>query len=218
MILSDFYNRHKGETCLIVGNGPNMKLTPPERFDFPSFGVNTIYRYEGWKPTYYVAVDNRMMVEDGLAMIDAYPDIPKFVPAPDYDSLQGQNFYRFQHRQGSQLVIGGQLPNEKQSLTTFGITYYRVMDAVMQIAWWMGFTTMLLIGVQHKSEQQRGYLEHFWGMDEGAPPSQPFTWWFEGYKYWTHVMSGVSVLNISEDTYVPEDILPRGDWKDWRKE
>jgi hypothetical protein len=56
----DFYNLHSGETCLIVGVAPNLKLTPPELFNYPSFSVNTIYHYEGWKPTYYVGVDERL--------------------------------------------------------------------------------------------------------------------------------------------------------------
>jgi hypothetical protein len=28
--------------------------------------------------------------------------------------------------------------------------------------------------------------------------------------------ASVRVLNISEDTYVPADVLPRGDYRDWR--
>ncbi len=216
--ISEFHNLHCGETCLIVGVGPNLKLTPPHLFNYPSFSVNTIYHYEGWKPTYYVGVDERLRLEDGAALVDVYRDIPKFFPTPDWDELQGENIYRFTHRTYGGFSIGSQNAAHPEALTKNGITYRRVMDAVFQIAWHMGFTTMLMIGVQHKPyDEQDSDRAHFWGIDTKAVPNQPNTWWFEGYKYFAHNMPSVKVLNISEDTYVPEDVLPRGNWKDWIK-
>lgn len=215
MKLEDFYNLHAGQTCLIVGVGQNLRLTPPELFDYSSFGVNTIYRYEGWKPTYFVGVDERLQREDGAAIAEKYKDIPKFIPRLDRDSWQGENFYRFYHRPGD-LLIGGQLPNDPKGLTQFGIGYRKIMDAVLQIAWHMGFTTMLMIGVQHKITDQQA---HFWGADVKSIPENDLHYWFDGYAEITRAMgSRVRVLNISEDTYVPETILPRDDWKKWSKQ
>ena len=150
MNLADFHNKHSGETCLITGVGPNLHLTPPALFDYPSFGVNTVYRYAGWNPTYFVGVDHRLKVEDGAAIVKRYPDVPKFFPSPDWDDLQGENIYRFMHRQNGELFVGGQSPRDRNALLSWGITYRRIMEAVFQIAYWMGFTTMLTIGVQHK--------------------------------------------------------------------
>lgn len=222
--VGDFYDLHKGKTCLIVGVGPNLHLTPPTLFNYPSFSVNTIYKtlekgfFDGWKPTYFVGVDERLRLEDGAALVDVYRDVPKFFPAPDWDDLSGENIYRFQHRTFGGFSIGSMNARHKDSLTKHGITYRRVMDAVFQIAWYMGFTTMLMIGVQHKPyDEQDSDRAHFWGVDEKAVPNQPNTWWFEGYKYFAHNMPGVKVLNISEDTYVPEDILPRDDYRNWSK-
>lgn len=218
MKLSDFYNLHAGQTCLIVGVGPNLKDTPPELFDYPSFGVNTIYHYEGWMPTYYVGVDERLRLEDGAAVVEKYQSIPKFFPTPDWDELQGENVYRFVHRDGSAFSIGGKNASHPDALTKHGITYRRIMDAVFQIAWHMGFTTMLMIGIQHKPyDEQDSDRAHFWGIDTKAVPNQPNTWWFEGYKHFTFGMPGVKVLNISHDTYVPEDVLPRDDYRNWIK-
>ncbi len=216
MKLQDFYNLHKGETCLIVGVGPNLKLTPPEWFDYPSFGVNTIYKYPGWHPTYYVGVDNRLMVEDGQAIADTYSNVPKFVPSPDFDTLEGENFYRFKHRAQGEIAQGGKLANQEDALTKTGIYYRRVMDAVFQIAWHMGFTTMLMIGVQHKPyDKTDADRQHFWGLDEKAVPNQPFDFWFDGYRECVRMMNNVKVLNISADTYVPENVLPRSHFLNW---
>jgi hypothetical protein len=213
MHIDDFYNMHAGQTCLIVGVGGNLHLTPPEWFDYPSFGVNTIYKYPGWKPTYFVGVDERLEREDGKAIAEIYRDVPKFIPYPDRDSWQGENFYRFYHRPGD-VIIGGRLPNQPKALTNIGLGYRKIMDAVMQIAWHMGFTTMLMIGVQHKPDDQQA---HFWGKDVKSIPEKTFEYWFSGYSELQRSMgSKVRVLNISEDTYVPEDVIPRGDWREWR--
>src|SRR5574340_971018 len=140
MQLADFHNLHQGETALIVGVGPNLNLTPPEWFNYPSLSCNSIVKYEGWQPTYYVGVDERLRVENGAEICRKFAGIPKFFPTPDWDALQGENIYRFKHRTG-ELAIGGQAANQKDALTHKGIGYYRVMDAVIQIAWHMGFTT-----------------------------------------------------------------------------
>lgn len=212
MNVSDYHGKHKGQTCLIVGLAPNLSLTPPQWFNYPSFGVNTIYKQTEFTPTYFVGVDERLRLEDGENIVKAYPDVPKFFPRPDWDELQGENIVRFAHRQGGSLYIGGQMPNQKEALTKWGINYKRVMEAVLQIAWYMGFETMLMIGVQHKPNESR---HHFWGVD-AKEQEQPQDFWFEGYRDCVRMMNGVKVLNISEDTYVPADVLPRGDWRDWK--
>lgn len=218
MELKDFWNFHRGQTCLLVGVGPNLPLTPPEWFDYPSIGVNTIFRYAGWKPTYYVGVDDRLFRENKEEIIEYLPDVPKFIPRPDRDDVQGPNFQRFYHRPGD-IIVGGRLPNAKDALTDTGITYYRVMDCVLQIAWHMGFTTMLIIGMQHKKptpEEPLADVMHFWGPDTKAI-QHPLDHWMNGYSKVIRSMGkSARVLNISDDTYVPEDIIQRDDWRNWR--
>jgi hypothetical protein len=211
MHIRDFYQKHAGQTCLICGVGPNLALTPPEWFDYPSFGVNTIFRYEGWKPTYYVGVDERLQRENGAEISEKYADVPKFIPRPDRDTWQGENFYRFYHRPGP-TIVGGRLANHKDALDGFGISYRRIMGAALQIAWHMGFSTMLMIGIQHKPDD---YRAHFWGPDEKAPTGGQ-EHWFDEYAEIIHAMNSVRVLNISADTYVPENIIPRDDWQKWK--
>jgi len=211
MQLSDFHNLHAGQTCVIASIGPNLELTPPELFNFPTFGINTIYKRSNWKPTYYVGVDVELLKRDGPQIIEAYPDVPKFFPSPDFDELQGPNIYRFAHKTGIELSTGGQLSNHPDALTKRGITYRRIMDAAFQIAWHMGFTTMLTIGISHAVG---GRKDHFWGVAEYEPQND-FVWEEEGYRDCVRMMNKVRVLNISEDTHVPADILPRGNWRDW---
>lgn len=207
--MEQFYQIHAGETCLLVGNGENLHLTPPAWFDYPSFGMNTIHLYDGWMPTYYCAVDKRVMVEFGEDIVKKYKDIPKFVPRPNLDKWQGENFYRFLHRPGD--WVGGRCAGQKESMTRDGITYKNVMHVAIQLAWYMGFKTMLMIGVHHKPYKAQ---VHFWGTDHGMPATQTTEIWFDGYRHFTR--QGFTLLNISQDTYLSEDIIPRDDWQKWR--
>jgi hypothetical protein len=214
MELKDFYQLHKGETCLLVGLGPNLHLTPPERFHYPSIALNTMYKYgekynSDWMPTYYAGVDERLEREDGAAINEIYRDIPKFIPTPDRDTWQGENFYRFHHRAGD-MILGGRSAKDPDALTRDGIWYVNVMTAAMQIAWHMGFTTLLIIGMQHKPNE---LYKHFWGEDNKKTNNQTAEHWLLGYAGLVRAMRGVRVLNISEDTYVSEDVIPRDDWR-----
>lgn len=199
-----FKNTHAGEICLLVGNGGNLHLTPPAWFDYPAFGMNTIHLYTGWKPDYYVTVDDRVRREFGAAIVEKYNDIPKFITY-DLRDWHGENFTTFNHHAAD--LKDGWKPNLLPD-----ITYHSVMHAAMQIAFWMGFTTLLMIGVEHK--QDEGNV-HFWGVDEGMPAQPPVPDWYAGYETLVKGMAerGVKVLNISENTYCPVEILPRADWR-----
>lgn len=209
-MISQFFNKHAGETCVLVGNGRNLHLTPPEWFGYPALGMNTIHLYEsaeGWQPDYYVTVDQRVMREFGNDITAKYGHLPKFIPTPNLDAWQGDNFHRFYHRPGAIST------KRTETMLTDGIAFSNVMSVAMQIAYYMGFTTVLIIGMEHKPEHGR---DHFWGVDVGMPTLPPIDDWYKAYKTLVDGMQGVRVLNISEQTYCPAEIIPRGDWRDWR--
>ncbi len=212
MLITDFHNRHAGETCVLVGNAPNLHLTPPEWFNYPSFGVNTCHLWAGpWMPTYYTGVDKRLWLEFGEAIYAKFHGIPKFIPTPKLEVWQGDNFYRWLHRPG-ELYEPGHSTSDRDVLTKFGLAYRSVMNVALMLAHYMGFKTILMIGVQHKPDNMR---EHFWGVDAGmGEPKREI--WMDAYRECVRNMPKVRVLNISEDTYVPADVLPRGDWQEWR--
>jgi hypothetical protein len=196
----------------MVGNGKNIYKTPPEWFNYPSFGMNTIFYYDGWKPTYYVAVDACMYEGYGEMVNKAYPDIPKFIPLY-LGNWTGENFYYFNHIRGVTHVPGR--PVTKEDALYTGIAFTNSMTAAMQIAIHMGFTTLIMIGVEQKPGHGN-LVEHFWGRDPQMPESQTDEHWNLGYKAVRASNQNVKILNISQDTYVPEDVLPRDDWRNWK--
>lgn len=205
--MKSFWNRHKGQTALMVGNGMNLHKTPPEWFDYPSFGLNTIYKYQGWKPTYYVAVDAAIQSVHGEAVKVAYPDIPKFVPK-DLGVWANGDLIKFTPNRQHYFLSGHPVTNA--DALVYGIPFTNSMTAAMQIAIHMGFTTLLMIGV----EQEAGHLvRHFWGDDPQMPTAQTDEHWNIGYQQIQRSNPAVKVLNISVDTFVPESVLPRDDWR-----
>jgi hypothetical protein len=169
--------------------------------------MNTIHKYEGWKPNYYTGVDNRLMREFGKEIADKYCEIPKFIPTGLKD-WQGDNFVIFNH-------LANDLKNGwKPETLKDGITYHASMHVAIQLAYWMGFTTLLMIGVSHDPQDGQ---PHFWGRDEGMPKTVPLSDFFMGYKVLVKGMKerGVNIVNISENTHVPSEIIPRGNWKDY---
>jgi hypothetical protein len=216
MSLENFHNLHKGETALFVGNGPNLYQTPPEWFTYPSIGTNTIHLYSGWKPTYYVTVDHEVVQWYGHEIAERLTDVPKFIPSPKLDYWQGPNFYRWKRRERD-ILTAGHSPKDPDALTGYGIAYYNVTHAALQILWHMGFATVLMIGVQHRPDHM---TEHFWGSDprSGNGPDEHNTrLWMDGYRDLVTAMQqdGVTVLNISKNTYVPVEVIPRDDWRKW---
>lgn len=210
--VKSFHMKHEGETGVVITLGPNLHLTPPTLFDYPSFGINTYYRHveDYGCPTYFVGVDARLFREGGEEIKELYKDIPKFIPTPDRDDIDGENFYRFFHRSGD-IYIGGQMPNHHLALTRQGIAYHRILGAVFQIAWYMGFSRLLVIGLGHKPGEEN---EHSWGNDPKGFQGQNPRIWYREYQHWANCGLG-EILNISEDTYVPDDVLKKDSYKNW---
>ena len=167
--------------------------------------MNTAHLWEGdWIPTYYTAVDMRVMVEFGADVYEKFRHIPKFIPRPNLNRWEGDNFYRFLHSPGG-LYRKHYNASHETSMWRDGIGYYNIMHVAIQLAWYMGFETMLMIGVQHRPHKAQ---VHFWGTDHGMR-SNHFPEWLEGYKY---LAERVNIINISPDTWVSKDIIPRDDW------
>jgi len=214
--IADFKDIHKGETMLIVGNGENLKLTPPEWFDYPSIGVNEIHLYDGWKPTYYTCVDRNNKRDYGEKIASDFADIPKFIPSPRMDKWEGENFYYFR-------VASGPLwPNnrarmwcEKDKIVLADMVYSNITHVAIKLAYFMGASTILIIGMQHR---QHAMDRHFYGIGLGMSADHDTKDWFRGYKELCDELKkrSVTLLNISQDTYVPDSIIPTDDWENWK--
>lgn len=137
-------NTHAGRRCFILGNGPSLRLMnlQPLRNEF-TFGLNRIYLlFEtlGFSTTYLVAM-NRLVLEQFQKEITALPGT-KFVNWFHRDIVTrtpSTLFIRpgFESRFSRNPVYHG---------TWEGAT---VTFVAMQLAYFMGFSKVILIGVDH---------------------------------------------------------------------
>jgi hypothetical protein len=65
--LKSFKNTHTGKRCFIIGNGPSLKAEDLEQLKNEiTFAFNRIYYIfdqTSWRPTYYCAEDNKIILK-----------------------------------------------------------------------------------------------------------------------------------------------------------
>ncbi len=144
--LSSFQNVHSGERCFIIGNGPSLKqMNLSVLRDEYSFGLNRIYLlldHLDFIPPYYVCI-NELVLEQFSDEIQAY-DSPKFLNWNRrmlFDNADSDT-----HFVKIRLALSDGFSKDIRKPISSGGT---VTFAAMQIAYFMGFQTVVLIGVDH---------------------------------------------------------------------
>lgn len=166
----DLADKHRHETALIIGNGPSLRDVPLDFLNkYPSFGTNRIYLKEGFTPTYYCSVNPLVISQfaEDIANIEA----PKFLPAPYCfdDSCLPLN--------SSPMVLFS------QDASAWIYEGHTVTFVCMQIAYYMGFDTVLLVGVDHNFKYDGNPNEQ--RLMEGADPNHFHPDYFKG-KQWNN--------------------------------
>jgi hypothetical protein len=143
--IEHFYNLYKGQRCFIIANGPSLKkmeLSPLR--DEITIGMNRIYLlFEEWGfHTTYLACINELVLEQFNNDISKL-DIPKFL------NWNRRNYFRDDDEAiflklalGINDTFGHDLTKEIASGGT--VTY-----ACLQLAYYMGFEEVILIGLDH---------------------------------------------------------------------
>jgi hypothetical protein len=139
-------DRHRGERCFVIGNGPSLKRTDLTRLRHErTFGLNRIYlKFPelGFTTTYHVCV-NTLVIEQCAHEIEALP-IPKFI---------GWDARRLIRMTGDMAFVRaleepGFYADPRDGLWEGSTVTY----VALQLAYWMGFATVVLIGVDHDFE------------------------------------------------------------------
>jgi hypothetical protein len=138
-MLRKFKDLHAGETCVIMGNGPSLiDVSRTLLANYPTFGVNKVYLLKGgYIPTYYTVIDEQMLmnISKHISTDDFAPKamfIRRPYPIPGCHWINCVVESSFSRDINEKVVMGGT------------VTY-----ANLQIAYYMGFTTALLVGVDH---------------------------------------------------------------------
>jgi hypothetical protein len=142
---------HKGKRCFIIANGPSLQKTNLELISQEfSFGLNRIYLNfdkSSFRPTYLVVV-NELIIEQCSNEIKEVA-LPKFLN-------WNRRGYFIKADSGlvylkSKMVFQDHFEYDLTHPMVFGAT---VTFATLQLAYYMGFSQVILIGLDHNYKEK----------------------------------------------------------------
>ncbi|HWQ84418.1 MAG TPA: 6-hydroxymethylpterin diphosphokinase MptE-like protein [Anaerolineales bacterium] len=135
---------HRGQRCFIIGNGPSLKKTDLTHLkDEYTFGSNRIYlAFPEWGfTTSYLLSINSLVIEQCAEEIRSLP-IPKFISWRSRSLIQPTPDLAFLHT----TYNGPRFSTDVRGRVWEGGT---VTYVALQLAFHMGFSQVILIGVDH---------------------------------------------------------------------
>ena len=161
--LAALKDSEKGETCFIIGNGPSLRLNDLLAIrGVKCFGSNRIYMLEdSWVPDYYVCCDKYVLTSGKIA---GYVAGIKFLP--DIYAIDGSEkgtVYTFHADRGRGRRIH---PVGFSDDITRKINFFNTVSfTAIQIAAYMGFKTIYLLGMDCDYTPDCKGRTHFYGLD-----------------------------------------------------
>lgn len=147
--IGKLHNAHRGKRCFIIGNGPSLRNTDLSRLrnEF-TIGMNRFYLAFpeiGFQTSYYISV-NDLVIEQCAQDIQALK-MPKFIAWRSHQYLQpGDNLYFLYTT-----YTGPKFAKNIAGRLWEGAT---VTYSALQLAFFLGFETVILIGVDHSFATQ----------------------------------------------------------------
>lgn len=161
------FDLHEGEECIVIGNGPSLKDVPNSYLEtLPTFGSNRIYLK--FLPTYFVCI-NPLVIQEYFTDIVGLAT-GKFV------------------REGSHIEDAFELHSHDTAMFSFNpdkwvYEGHTVTFVSLQLAFFMGFTTVYLVGVDHRYKFE-GSPNEAWYM-QGDDPNHFDPEYFKGH-WWNN--------------------------------
>lgn len=142
-------NAYKGQRCFIIGTGPSLRLEDLEclqsEITFASNRIYELFDKTDFRPTFYVNQDHNLIKTFGenIANIQA-KEI--FLPIDYKDRFNNKNcrFFVLKHKE----FYPKQAPFSKD-LTKYLAQGFTVTYGAIQIAVYMGFSEIYLLGIDH---------------------------------------------------------------------
>lgn len=184
--------KKRGDSIFVIGNGPSLRVDDLEAIaecGIPSIGTNNIfYAFEktNWRPDFFVLSDHESIREYASSerIQKIVTDIPKIISDNYYEfccNCSDENTYFFQQLQSFPDVrYSGDITEGVYSSDT--VTY-----AALQIASYLGYKNIYLLGVDNGGSTGEGKKYHFYEEKVGEVDINGFESTFfranTGYSY-----------------------------------
>jgi hypothetical protein len=143
--LHQLENIHKDKRCFIIGNGPSLRLTDVNKLrDEYTFGLNRIYLLFpqlGFSTTYLVSVNDLVLEQCAAEM--------KTLSLPKYLTWRSRHWFHDDSKVTYLDTDFTGLENFCPKLTRRIFEGFTVTYVALQLAFHMGFSEVILVGVDH---------------------------------------------------------------------
>ena len=149
--IKKYKNKYKGQRCFIIGNGPSLKVSDLEKLKseitFVSHGIYYIYDQTDWRPTFYCAQDAKFINQRSSLIKANCKNVNFFGLVQNwyYPNLMNNSIkiklINDDFSNGYPVFSDNPLNGLYEGLT---VTYF-----ILQLATYMGFNEMYLLGVDH---------------------------------------------------------------------
>lgn len=165
---------HKNQRCFIVATGPSLRMDDLDILadnNILTFGVNKIgYAYGStkWRPTYYVGIDRRMVESEYFTNIK-----PEEQSIYAFIGDESEEFWNREHKpcvlkhHFSSEWAFGRYPKFSEDIARKTYTGGTIVYICIQIAVYMGFKEIYLLGVDFTGANEHGSkYGHFYAEKE----------------------------------------------------
>ncbi|GHV07463.1 hypothetical protein FACS1894217_08360 [Clostridia bacterium] len=147
--LASYRDKHKGQRCFLVGNGPSLTTTDLSKLKGEiTFGCNMItkiFDQTDWRPNYYFLLEWPVMaqVKDEIADCEVFFSRQGYLKLKEHDMLPPKYVY-----------VNQIFPRDKYWVTNNLFKYFitsraTVMTYIIETAMYMGFSEIYLLGVDN---------------------------------------------------------------------
>jgi hypothetical protein len=224
--LKQFKNKYQGERIFIIGNGPSLDKTPLSRlnseYSFAMNKINGTYSETDWRPSFYYVSQPTSHPEaphkNGCDYIKENVElgIPCFLRS-DYTQYTEKNVYHLNVSSLHSRPLFDNIPNEEISnieldlLCEFWsddisrlVYHYHTIYGVLQLAKYMGFNQIYLIGCDLGFEYFDPHMIFQNGMDPHRYQSDTYSYLKEAKGDGTFLQSFANgvVLKIIKNSLV----------------
>ena len=178
------------ERCFLIGNGPSLNRTDLSILkDEVTFAVNGFFlkaKDLDWKPTFYL-IEDHLVAEDRAPWVNEFHGPTKLFPAYlGYAFPADENTVFYNHRPRKSYPHGFDFSMEADKITYTGCT---VTFSMMQIAAYMGFKEIYLIGVDasydipQDAQEGKDYAVGVLDMDSDDPNHFDPDYFGKGFRW-----------------------------------
>ena len=158
-ILRQYKNRHAGRRCFVIGNGPSLKAADLDKikeqgyFSIASNRIYFIFDQTDWRPNVYTTLDPQC-IEASISEISALKAELKIIPvnmAGDGKTYPIDGALPIKcHFNTNNWIMKGDLPPFSDDVTDCVYNGQSITYINLQIAVYLGFREIILIGVDHQ--------------------------------------------------------------------